>query len=164
LSVGQRRRMAMSRMVSILWNRSNLVGVFYLKDKLLTSPSSSTLNIPCLDLRVTKKTKQQLHDSNCYTSKVFLVKLLCIILDISSPGDNLYMYYNIICARHKGFCPQVEKLYHCASTQKHIIVQSIMNSSYNFGTFAPNCCKCTSGRLVHTFQTVGTIIAQLAHI
>lgn len=84
--------MTMSRIVSILWNRSNLVGMFYSNNKLLTSPSSSTLNISCLYLSVTKKTKQQLRDSNCYTSKVFLAELVCIILDITSPGNNLCTY------------------------------------------------------------------------
>ena len=82
----------MSRIVSILWNRSNLVGMFYSNNKLLTSPSSSTLNISCLYLSVTKKTKQQLRDSDYYTSKVFLTELVCIILDITSPGNNLCTY------------------------------------------------------------------------
>ena len=40
----------------------------------------------------------------------------------------------------------------------------MMDSSYDFGTLTPNCCKCKSGRRVHTFQTVETSIAQLAQI
>ena len=124
-SAGQRGRMAMSRSVSKHWNKSNLV--YLLSSNENDSPHHIHLSInhynPGLELEpsVPEKTKQQLCDSDCYTSEAFLAGLFCMILDISSLGDNLYMCYNLwsLWSAYGEFCQQGENLYDCASTKKH---------------------------------------------
>ena len=58
-----------------------------------------SLYIPGLDSNIIEKPKQQHRDSNCYIFSAFLAKLLCMILDICSLGDNLYICYNL-CTTH----------------------------------------------------------------
>jgi hypothetical protein len=96
-SAGQRGRMATSRSASKHWNKSNLV--YLLSSNENDSPHHIHLSInhynPGLEPSVPEKTKQQLCDSDCYTSEAFLAGLFCMILDISSLGDNLYMCYSL---------------------------------------------------------------------
>ena len=79
--------------------------------------------------------------------EAFLAKLLCIILNISSAADNLYICYNLgvthngnSCA-YVGFCAHNKSLYDCASTKSMFTIAksiAIVNSSYKFGSFPPN--------------------------
>ena len=95
----------MTRSISLRWNKSNLIDLFSSnkidKPLHLHLPSLIALSIPGMDPSVTKKTKQLICDSDCYTHKVLLAELWCMILSISSPGDNPEMCDNL-CAKHNG--------------------------------------------------------------
>ncbi len=74
----------------VCWNKSRWL--FLLKQKWLTSYLYQTTSIYILGLdpKVIEQTKQNICESDCYIYEVFQAKTLYMILDILTPGDNLY--------------------------------------------------------------------------
>jgi hypothetical protein len=142
--------MAKSRSLSKRWKKSYLGDFFYSieNDSSLYPHLTITLYIQGLDPSIIENTKEQLRDYDCFIFEAFLSKLWCVILDISSPGDNLYMCNNL-CATHDGnlcayggFCPHGKSLYDCASTKSmHTTAESIEDSSHKFMRSALNLLR-----------------------
>jgi hypothetical protein len=78
---------------------------------------------PSTSRALSRLLSKELCDSNCYIFEAFPTELWCMGLNISSPGDNFYLCYNL-CATHVGnswsygfFCLHGWSLYECVFTK-----------------------------------------------